>query len=67
VGHRPSAVEGLEVNPSFWRGKRVLLAVHTGFKGSWLAIWLKALVARGLDMQAVTHEQIARYVQLEAA
>ena len=26
--------------PSFWRGKRVLLTGHTGFKGSWLALWL---------------------------
>jgi CDP-glucose 4,6-dehydratase len=25
---------------SFWRGRRVLLTGHTGFKGSWLATWL---------------------------
>ncbi len=24
-----------------WRGKRVLLTGHTGFKGSWLSLWLK--------------------------
>ncbi|THD82047.1 MAG: CDP-glucose 4,6-dehydratase [Phenylobacterium sp.] len=28
------------VDPAFWRGKRVLLTGHTGFKGSWAAIWL---------------------------
>lgn len=28
------------INPDFWRGKRVLLTGHTGFKGSWLALWL---------------------------
>ena len=27
----------------FWRGKRVLLTGHTGFKGSWLALWLQRL------------------------
>lgn len=35
-------------SPSFWRGKRVLLTGHTGFKGSWLATWL-------LDMGAEVH------------
>jgi len=29
----------------FWAGKRVLLTGHTGFKGSWLALWLKRLGA----------------------
>ncbi len=29
----------------FWRGKRVLLTGHTGFKGGWLAIWLQRLGA----------------------
>jgi len=30
----------------FWSGKRVLLTGHTGFKGSWLALWLSELGAR---------------------
>lgn len=29
----------------FWKGKRVLITGHTGFKGSWLAIWLNKLGA----------------------
>ena len=29
----------------FWAGKRVFLTGHTGFKGSWLSIWLKDLGA----------------------
>jgi len=33
-------------NPHFWRGKRVLLTGHTGFKGSWLAIWLGNMGAK---------------------
>jgi len=33
------------VNPAFWRGKRVFLTGHTGFKGSWLALWLHSMGA----------------------
>jgi len=35
----------MEVTPSFWQGKRVLLPGHTGFKGAWLALWLQRLGA----------------------
>jgi len=34
------------VNPAFWAGKRVLLTGHTGFKGSWAAIWLTRMGAQ---------------------
>ena len=34
------------MNPGFWRGRRVLLTGHTGFKGAWLALWLHQLGAR---------------------
>jgi CDP-glucose 4,6-dehydratase len=33
------------VNPDFWKGRRVLLTGHTGFKGAWLALWLRSLDA----------------------
>jgi CDP-glucose 4,6-dehydratase len=33
------------VNCSFWEGKRVLITGHTGFKGSWLSVWLQFLGA----------------------
>jgi CDP-glucose 4,6-dehydratase len=38
-------VEGVAVNSAFWRGRRVFLTGHTGFKGGWLALWLQALGA----------------------
>ena len=33
------------MTPSFWQGKRVFLTGHTGFKGSWLSLWLQQLGA----------------------
>jgi CDP-glucose 4,6-dehydratase len=38
-------MEGLGVNANFWRGKRVFLTGHTGFKGGWLSLWLQKLGA----------------------
>lgn len=34
------------MNPAFWKGKRVLLTGHTGFKGSWLSLWLQSMGAQ---------------------
>lgn len=34
------------VDPAFWAGKRVFLTGHTGFKGSWMALWLQHMGAR---------------------
>lgn len=45
--------QALDCFDGFYRGKRVLVTGHTGFKGSWLSIWLHALGAEvvgvGLD------------------
>jgi CDP-glucose 4,6-dehydratase len=35
----------LEVTNSFWKNKKVLITGHTGFKGSWLSLWLQTLGA----------------------
>ena len=33
------------MNPEFWRARKVFLTGHTGFKGSWLSLWLQSLGA----------------------
>lgn len=46
----------MTVNPNFWRNKRVLLTGHTGFKGSWLSLWLQSLGSQvhGLSLEPPT-------------
>jgi len=41
---------------TFWRGKRVLLTGHTGFKGAWLTLWLNRLGAEvtGVSLPPLT-------------
>jgi len=46
VGIRQGALESLAVTAEFWRGRRVLVTGHTGFKGAWLCWWLAHLGAK---------------------
>ena len=34
------------MNNSFWNNRKVFITGHTGFKGSWLTLWLKSLGAK---------------------
>ena len=46
MGLRPGSLEAVVMlEPDFWRGRKVLLTGHTGFKGSWLTLWLLSLGA----------------------
>lgn len=40
----------LDIFQNFYQGKRVLVTGHTGFKGSWLSIWLNALGAEVIGL-----------------
>lgn len=44
------------VNTDFWYGKRVFVTGHTGFKGSWLSLWLQSLGAevKGFSLEPPT-------------
>ena len=45
MGSGAGTVESLDMNLAFWRGKRVFMTGHTGFKGGWLTLWLTELGA----------------------
>jgi CDP-glucose 4,6-dehydratase len=55
------------LDPRFWRGRRVLLTGHTGFKGGWAALWLHRLGARvtGLALPA-EHPSFHDAVRIDA-
>lgn len=60
MADRGRALEGLELKSLFggrYQGRRVLVTGHTGFKGSWLALWLRALGAEvgGFALAPDTH------------
>ncbi|WP_315862925.1 MULTISPECIES: CDP-glucose 4,6-dehydratase [unclassified Thermosynechococcus] len=52
----------------FWRGKRVLVTGHTGFKGGWLTLWLEHLGARlcGIALPPATQPNLFELAQVGA-
>ena len=50
----------------FWRGKSVFLTGHTGFKGSWLSLWLQSLGAQvhGLALEPPTTPNLFTVAQV---
>ena len=56
-------------NPQFWKGRRVLLTGHTGFKGAWAALWLHHMGARvtGLALAPDTQPNLFELAHVDAA
>src|SRR5574340_131500 len=57
---RQGSMEGVAVNLQFWEGKKVFVTGHTGFKGSWLCLWLQQLGAEvtGYALQPPTNPSL---------
>ena len=60
------------LSAAFWQGRRVFITGHTGFKGSWLALWLHTLGAQVYgyalvqdDMQHARATALAPYMEQE--
>lgn len=52
---------------AFWRGKKVFLTGHTGFKGAWLSLWLHALGAEvtGYALEPPTEPSLFALCQID--
>jgi CDP-glucose 4,6-dehydratase len=55
------------MDKSFWHGKSVFLTGHTGFKGSWMALWLQHLGARvhGYALDPITQPSLCQALDLK--
>ena len=60
MGYGSPALEDMVRNNNYWKGKKVLITGHTGFKGSWLSIWLQHLEAKviGVSLDPPTNPSL---------
>src|SRR5260370_5385173 len=76
VVFRPSALENLGHRTrdvimddlSFYRGRRVFITGHTGFKGSWLTLWLlrRGAIVSGFSLDVPTTPSLFETLDLAA-
>ncbi|MHB1651437.1 MAG: CDP-glucose 4,6-dehydratase [Desulfitobacteriaceae bacterium] len=57
----------MTIEPNFWYKKRVFLTGHTGFKGSWLSLWLSLLGAEvtGYALPPPTEPSLFQLCQID--
>ena len=57
------------IDPALWKGRRVFLTGHTGFKGGWLALWLAHLDAevRGYSLDPHTRPSLFESARIATA
>ncbi|MBM9589054.1 CDP-glucose 4,6-dehydratase [Leptospira sp. 201903075] len=55
------------LDPKFWNGKTVFITGHTGFKGSWMSLWLSSLGAKvfGYSLEPPTNPSLFKILNLE--
>ncbi len=54
-------------DPNYWRGRRVLITGHTGFKGGWLSLWLSQFGAQVTGYALPAEHQEGIYVAADVA
>ena len=61
-------IVGVNMNLEFWKNKRVFITGHTGFKGSWMALWLHELgsIVKGYSLAPNTIPSLFEITQLDS-
>lgn len=62
VLHLGKSGNDMDIYDGFFAGKKVLVTGHTGFKGSWLSIWLNELGAEVIGIGLEPHSEKDNYV-----
>ncbi len=60
-------MEAMDLDRSFWSGRKVLVTGHTGFKGSWLSLWLETLGANVIGFSRSVPTEPSLYELAEVA
>ena len=57
----------MSINNNFWKEKKVFITGHTGFKGSWLCIWLHSLGAKitGFALEPPTNPSLFKLCHID--
>ena len=60
-------MDGYNLNPDFWRKKKVLITGHNGFKGSWLCVALNEIGSNiyGISLPPETNPSMYQLVGLD--
>jgi len=60
-------LELVSADGKFWCGKRVFLTGHTGFKGSWMSLWLTSLgaIVKGYSIDTLTGPSFFKEARIE--
>jgi len=55
------------IDPVFWKGKKIYLTGHTGFKGSWMSLWLHSMgaIVRGYSLSPPTSPSLYQEANIE--
>jgi len=56
------------IDRNFWSGKRVFITGHTGFKGSWISLWLHSLgaIVKGYSLEPPTSPSLFKEANVES-